>query len=165
MISLTWTSLQTAQPKPHGLCACSLNVTSDNKLILHGGLGTYSRPLLGNLTQTLNNTRIFDLTTHTWKQYSSRKDHSRGHHTGTTGIDGCVIMIGGTKNLWEGYDDYTTTFQVMLEPKSLHKLAIQTIFNHKDMLTWKCLPKCCKNILESQTFVIFVTKVHIRSCL
>ena len=147
MISLTWTLIQTAQPKPQGLHACSLNVTSDNKLILHGGLAAYSGPSPRNQFQILNNTWIFDLTTHTWRQYSSRKDHSRGHHTGTTGIDGCVIMIGGMKNFFEGYKDYTTTFHVMLEPKSLQKLAIQTIFNHKDMLTWKCLPKMLQRYL------------------
>ena len=144
MISLTWTLIQTADPKPESLSTCSLNVTLDNKLILHGGLRTHSRPLLGNSTYLNNNTWIFDLATHTWRQYSSRKDHSRGNHTGTTGIDGCIIMIGGftdLKAIFESnYDDYTTTFHVMLEPKSLQKLAIQTIFIHKDMLPLKCLP-------------------------
>ena len=37
--------------------------------------------------------------------------------------------------------DYNTTFHVMLEPRTLQQLAVQTIFNYKDELPWKRLPK------------------------
>ena len=114
MISLMWTLIQMTQPKPPGHVACSLNVTSDNKLILHGGVGLHSGPL----------TWIFELATQNWRQYSSTKDHSRAGHTGTTAITSSVIIIGGSKKPGESLDDYTKIFNVMLEPKSLQKLAI-----------------------------------------
>ena len=35
----------------------------------------------------------------------------------------------------------------MLEPKSLQQLAMHTIYQHKDMLRWACLPSKLNNKL------------------
>ena len=146
MHSLTWTQIQMPQPKPQGLDCCSLNVISDNQLVLHGGADTY-----GNYHSS-SDTWMLDLSTLTWRLYKSTKDHSRDSHTGTTGLNGCAIIIGGGKDPSESYDDYRTTFCVWLHPKSLQQLAIQCVFQHKDELPWKYLPKRLKTLLGiSQT--------------
>ena len=57
------------------------------------------------------------------------------------------IITGGGKDPQESQDDYTTTFHVMLAPKSLQQLAIQNVFKHKNVLPWKCLPQKLKTYL------------------
>ena len=53
MHSLTWTQIQTTQPKPNGRECPSLNAVSSDKLVLHGGW----TPHVGEL----NDTWIFDI--------------------------------------------------------------------------------------------------------
>ena len=142
MHSLTWTQIHISQPKPQELYCCSLNVISDKQLVLHGG--AYSNR---DRYHTSNDTWILNLPTQTWRLCKSAKDHSRDSHTGTTGLNGCAIIIGGGKDPRESYIDYTTTFHVMLYTKSLQQLAIQTIFQHKAELPWKYLPKRLKTFL------------------
>ena len=125
MHCLTWTNIQISHPKPSELACCSLNITSCNQLVLHGG--AYRS---GYRLHTSSDTWILDLPTQTWRLYKSTKDHPRDNHTGTTGLNGCAIIIGGFRRV--GYDDYTTTFHVMLHPKSLQQLAIQCVFQYKN---------------------------------
>ena len=142
---LTWTQIQISQPKPPELVCCSLNVISDTTLLLYGGA---SVQLPGHSIQTLDGMWIFDVLTNTWRQYTSSKDHHRGGHRGTPGLNKCVIVIGGAKDPEDSYDDYTTTFHVMLAPKSLQQVALQTVFKHRAVLSWTCLPLKLKTLLE-----------------
>ena len=142
MHSLTWTQIQMSQPAPQGLIDSSMNAISNNHLVLHGGADSYEDGY-----QTLSDTWILDLSTQTWRLYKSIKDHSRDGHTGTTGLNGCAIIIGGAKDPTESYDVYTTTFHVMLHPKSLQKLAMQCVFHNRAELPWQYLPKMLKTLL------------------
>ena len=56
MISLVWTKFQTGQVKPQPNFSCSLNAATENKLVLHGGLGLTSEPF----------TWVFDVLSSTW---------------------------------------------------------------------------------------------------
>ena len=141
----TWTQIQIHEPKPQALYCFSLNVLSDNTLVLHGG--AQPLPNGGNHRHlALSNTWILNTSTQTWRQYKSTKDHSRESHEGITGLTGCVIITGGVKDPGESYYVYTTTFHVMLAPKRLQQLAMQTVFKYRNVLPWKCLPRKLKNL-------------------
>ena len=142
---LTWTQIQISQPKPPGLACCSLNAISDTKLLLHCGT---TAQLPGGSYQTSDGTWIFEIPTNTWRQYTSSKDHPRDSHRGTSGLNSCVIITGGTKDPEDSYDVYTTTFHVMLAPKTLQQVTLQTVFKHRAVLCWKCLPPKLKTLLE-----------------
>ena len=137
MHSLVWTQIQTADPKPRGHYLCTLNVISDDVLVLHDGA---EKSHLKEY-KVVNDTWILDLKTQKWRLYTSANDHCRGFHTGTTGLNGCVVIIGGRKDQHDRSNVYTTTFHVKLEPKSLQQVAMQTIFAHWTQLPWKDLPK------------------------
>ena len=148
MRSLTWTQIQVHEPKPQALYCCTLTVISDSTFVLHGGC--QHLPIMVEITIIrLSDTWILDLLTQTWRQYRSTTDHSRQSHKGTTFLSGCVIITCGSKDPQESYDEYTTTFHVMLAPKSLKQLAMQSIFKHKNVLPWKCLPPKLKTCLVS----------------
>ena len=139
MFSLTWTQIQIHEPKPKGRFYCTLNVISDSTLVLHGGVWKADG---GNHSyRTSSDTWILDLSTQTWRQYKSTEDHSRDSHKGIRGLNGGVVITGGAKDPKENYDDYTTIFHVMLAPKSLQQLAMQSVFKHRNVLPWKCLPQ------------------------
>ena len=142
MYSLTWTQIPMGHPVPQGLTYSSLTAVSNNQLVVHGGAYKCE-----DHYHTLENTWILDLSTQTWRLYKSIKDHSRNGHTGITGLDGCAIIIGGGKDPTTNYDVYTTTFHVMLHPKSLQKLAMQCVFQNRAELPWQYLPKMLKTFL------------------
>ena len=144
MHSLTWTQIQIHEPKPQAHYCCTMHVISDSRLVLHGG----ALPNGGNHRyKTSSDTWILDLSTQAWRQYKSTKDHSRGSHKGITGLNGCVIITCGGKDPRESSDVYATTFHVMLAPKSLQQLAMQSIFKHRSVLRWKYLPQKLKTRL------------------
>ena len=158
---LTWTQIQIHQPKPQALCCCTLTMISDSTLVLHGGVQRLANGGTHNY-KTLSDTWMLDLSTKTWRQYISTADNSRGNHKGITGLNGCVIITCGGKDPQESYDDYTTTFHVMLAAKSLKQLAMQNVFKHKNVLPWKCLPQklqTCLGLTESDWYTC-----DVRSC-
>ena len=125
MHSLTWTRVGTGQPRPGERSWCTLTATADNQLVLHG-----------------DDTWIMDLTSHSWRQYTSEK-YDQYDHTATLSLNSNVIVIGGYFE--DKFDINHTlpdnTFHVMLEPKSLQQLAAHTIYKHQANLSWRCLPK------------------------
>ena len=136
MNSQTWNRIQTDQPYPRARTSCTLSVT-DDKLVLHGGCGCV--PDQTSFAPTaLSDTWIMDLTSHSWRQYTARKD-TRMNHTGSTGLNG-VIIIGGERACSETLDLHDDIFYVMLEPKSLQQVAIQVILKHQNQLRVNCLP-------------------------
>ena len=87
-----------------------------------------------------SNTWLMDLHTLKWRKHPCH-DHPRNRHTGTLGVNKCVIIIGGL--ILTQTDDYTSIshFYVMLDPKSLKQLAMKTIYSKRSELTWMCLPQ------------------------
>ena len=142
MNSLMWSQIQTPQLHPKAHVRCTLTAAADDKLILHGGC---TRDHTGTLM--VGETWIMDLTTHLWKQFTSREDHARELHTGSTGLNNGVIIIGGRKSVGR-YPVYNTIFYVMLEPKSLQQVTMQAIFKHQNELPLNCLPKKLLSLLD-----------------
>ena len=89
MSSLTWSEIQTSQTHLLRRSKCTLTVAADDKLVLHGGqTGIH----------TFNDTWVMDLTSHSWKQiFPSQKALPRRWHTGSTGLNNSVIIIGGSE--------------------------------------------------------------------
>ena len=135
MNSLTWNEIQTAQPRPKARACCTLSVT-DNNLVLHGGCA--DELMMPQIT--LCDTWIMDLTSHSWRQYTTRKDHTRMYHTGSIGLNNSVIIIGGFKTCEETPEVNDDIFCVMLEPKSLQHVAMHAILKHQNELSLNCLP-------------------------
>ena len=132
MPSLTWAQIQTGQPGPQARICCTLTAVTGNQLVLHGGgHGHYG---------FLGDTWIMDLTTHSWIQYTSRKDHLRSYHSGSVGLNNNVIIIGGERERYDTCESHDI-FHVMLEAKSLQQLATQTIYKHQVELNWNYLPE------------------------
>ena len=135
MHSFTWTQIYTSQPRPQARKLCTLTAVTltDDHLVLHGGTWRGSIPMLSE-------TWIMNLTSHSWTQYTSRRDHSRWSHTASLGLNNNVIIIGGLKGAFSDLE-YDNMFHVMLEAKSLQQLAIQAIYKHQHKLNWNCLPQ------------------------
>ena len=128
---LIWTQIQANQPKPQGRYFCTLTAISETKLVLHGGT---------NVMSAFGSTWMLDLPSLTWRMLQSKQSHPRQAHTGSLGIYGDIIIIGGyRRNHTISY--YSNTFNVMLEPKGLQQLAMKIIYKHKDVLRWQCLPQ------------------------
>ena len=106
MHSLIWTQIQIHEPKPQALYCCTLNMLSDNTLVLHGGAQPLANGGNHRYNKTSSDTWILDLSTQIWKQYKATKDHCRETHVSVTGLNGCVIITGGTKDPRESYDVY-----------------------------------------------------------
>ena len=125
MVSLIWTEILTGEVKPGKISFCSFNASTDNKLVLHGGLGS-----LSHLTW------VFDVPSLTWNH---KDGDNRYHHKGTEGVNGSVVVIGGLcSGTWE-YQQYRT-ISVKREPKSLQELSTKIIYDHRDTLPWRSLP-------------------------
>ena len=123
MHSLTWMRIQTGQPCPGGRPWSTLTATTDKQLVLHGFFSTW----------------IMDLTSHSWRRYTTSRDFQYDH-TATLGLNSSVIILGGCfSDHALGITNYI--FHLRLEPMSLQKLAAHTIYKHKDNLAWKYLPK------------------------
>ena len=129
MVSLVWTKIQTGPIKPGSACNCSVSTATENRLVLHGGLCSGI---------TLPYTWVFDVLTATWNQHTDDKYHNRFCHKGTEGLKGYVILTGGCSK-----DQEAQHYQISVErqPKSLQELSIKIIFEHRDTLPWRSLPK------------------------
>ena len=150
MHSLMWSKIQTAQFHPKARAYCTLTATADDKLVLHGGL-TDGQTLM---PMTSSDTWIIDLTSHAWRQFTSRKDHPRKFHTGSTGLNHSVIIIGGNRSPLDPYDTYdmhNIIFNVKLEPKSLKQMALQAIFKYRNELPVNRLPAKLLSVLDIST--------------
>ena len=127
MPTLAWTMIHTGGSSiPQWRRFCTLNALN-RQLVLHGGLGN---------GRHWNDTWVLDLSSQSWRIYVSDKNsvHSKSTHTGTHGLNNSVIIICE-------YDN-NGILHVMLEPKSLQKLALKTVFKQRTELPWEqCLPK------------------------
>ena len=131
MGSLTWSQISTNKPSPQARFFCTLTATTEKQLVLHGGESTKGEPL--------GDTWIMDLTTQSWRFYKPAI-HTRSNHAATVGLNSSAIIIGGIIGGSE-YKRYHPILCVMLEPDSLQKLALHTVYKHRDELPLKFLPK------------------------
>ena len=135
MHSLTWTEIQTVQPSPR---KCSLHTTltaiTDNLLVFHGAVAQKSP------TSNDSSTWSMDLRSSSWRQYTSGEDHSFQNHASSLGLHNNVIIMSCSPNDIMRRSTFNIS-HVMLESKSLQKLALYTIYKHLTKLPWKCLPK------------------------
>ena len=136
MLSLTWTHIQTGRTKPAGRSFFSLNEIADNRLLLHGG-----QESARFAEHIFSDTWILDLTSQTWKKYTSERDYPRYCHTGTYGLNNDVFIIGGIKSHnGDPYELHEHISHVMLAPKTLQQLAMLTVHKHMSVLPWSTLP-------------------------
>ena len=159
MNSLTWSQIQTVKPRPKARSSSTLTALTNDMLVLHGGFGVDE-----TMTPvTLHDTWIIDLTSHSWKQFTSRKDHARAWHTGSAGLNNNVIIIGGYKKCKITYTCkvHNDIINVILGPKSLQHVAMQVILKHRNELPLNGLPRKLLSLL--QMFVKEDQDVHSRS--
>ena len=134
MVSLTWTEIQTGKLKPSHRLRCSLNALTEHQLLLHGGISTSHSP---------SGTWIFDLASLSWKKHVASNAPTRENHTGTTGLNSSVVIIGGGEcfvNRSQQQQVYNDVITFRLAPRSLQQVATWTIYQHRDVLPWKLLP-------------------------
>ena len=136
MNSVTWSQIQTGHPKPQARTSCTLTAGTNDMLVLHGGM----------TSKSLHDTWIIDLTSHSWKQFTSRTDHARMLHTGSVGLSNNVIIIGGCKKFTITCEIYDT-FNVILRPMSLQHVAMHVILQHRNELPLNCLPRKLLSLL------------------
>ena len=130
MSSHIWTQIESGQIKPAcmTIITYSLTAISETELILMNVFWVgYTNIAVW----------IMDLTSQSWKQYTSPRDHRRHHNAAVSGVNRSVIVTGG---FGASIGSYTPTYHLMLEPKSLQQLATKTIYNQRSVLPWKCLP-------------------------
>ena len=135
MLSLSWTRIKTIQ-KPTIGCWSMLTPLTGSHLVLYGAADDLMTPW------------IFDVDSCTWRQLPSclNDKHGRIGHSGITGLQGNVIIIGGrNRNIEEDDDIYTPFFCVRFEPKSLQQVAMRTIYENRTELAWKILPPKLKS--------------------
>ena len=145
MISLTWTKIKTDEPQPPYRWSCSWNAVTEHQLVLHGGVARNG--------YAVDDTWIFDLSSLSWRQYKPDIwcDNYLCSHTGTVGLKGTVMIVGGGNNfcpmdndaIWEVYSH---TFHLEIEPKSLRQQAMWIIHQHGDAISWNLLPTSLKKL-------------------
>lgn len=133
MNTLTWTQLNASGIRPHGGSQCTMTPLPNNKLVVHGAF-------INDFQNISTETWILDLTSHTWRQHTS-SNHVRLYHTASCNLNNGVIVIGGDRELGSTSVQYNNIFHVMLEPKSLQKLAVEMIYRHQAELPWNSLQK------------------------
>ena len=155
--TLCWTMIQTGETKPPGCYECTLNALSGSQLVLHGGRQTHNS-FLNGLT-VWNGTWILDLPSRTWRHYEASMHNLRVHHTGTSGLNNDVIIIGGiSPDSRAASGHYYATkdgCHVMLEPKHLQHLAMRAVFQHGVELPWKeHIPKKLIKLMDLNLFYV-----------
>ena len=140
MNSLTWINIQTGEPRPLRRKYGSLTAATDTQLVLHGGLTNGDKGYVSD-------TWVFDIPSASWRTYTQTIENNfkKWGHTGTAGINNVIITGGFSLNSRNSH----TTIRVMLAPKSLKQLAVQTIHQNKTVLVWEeVLPKSLCSLLH-----------------
>ena len=132
MHNLSWTQILLPQPIQKPDTRCSMNGTANNQLIFHG--------IIDIQTDKTPVTWILDLSSLSWRKHTVTVDHYRFEHTGTTGLNNSVLIVGGNITSHQ-QNTHNSTFVIRLEPKSLQQLAMRIVYDHRAVLPWKLLPK------------------------
>ena len=125
MESLVWTHIRTSIQISKSFRTSSLTPLSQNRLVIDG------------CSSEGRSTWIFDVESDRLRQFpASAKCYCfLFPATGTSGLNGDVIILGGHKTPCNKRD-----FSVMLEPKSLQQFAMRIIYKYEKDLPWKNLP-------------------------
>ena len=137
MCSLTWTQIQTYQPRPQGSLLSSLTaIRAGTRLVLHGGIP-------GARTASIKDTWILDLPSRSWRLHASDEGNARYGHTGSSGINSSVVILGGITRKEYGATGTPVShnFTMRLEPKSLQQMAMQTVYTYQKELPCETLPR------------------------
>ena len=112
MHSLTWTQIDTCEPRPLALCP-SLTPVTVNQLLLRGNRGAFSSMW------------ILDVQSHTWSKHQL-SDFTWIHHTSTKSLNSNALFLGRRTPIQNIHSSFTCSpiSSVMLEPKSLQQLAM-----------------------------------------
>ena len=135
MLSFVWTKIKTTMPRPDGISGASLTSISASKLVLYGGCHQDMDD------HNLAIPRVFDIQSRTWSQHPTTETCHRIYHSGLTGLNSSVIILGGETSGGSQHHRENAILYVRLEPKCLQQLALQMIYTHKSELPWKSLPK------------------------
>lgn len=143
----TWTSVRVCSiEQPIGRSWHSLTAVPPSQLIVHGGYSSDKQPL--------GDTWVLHLSTLSWQQHYTDKDHARLWHTATTGIDADVIVFGGCCNDILSQFVHTEMCNdvhiVRTRPRSLFRLALEAVYDARQVLQyqWTSLPGHLNNILQ-----------------
>ena len=145
MESLTWTQIQTNDPViPIKRFSPSLHATTRDRIVLYGGIVDRNVPQCHSVF-------ILDLNTHTWKLHGEN-NYNRLGHTGTF-CHNNIFIFGGVINILQPMEVCNDIFSVNVvpkEPKSLLRLCLQTLFQHRAVLEpeWQYLPWTLHNRLK-----------------
>ena len=130
---LSWTRLDAAV-NPGSRAQHTLNALSPTELVIHGGFD--GSDYIGTC-----DTWVFNINSHTWREYTGEQDHKRIFHTATEGFDG-IIIIEGYKNFMKKKGKSCSDMFHIIEhynPSSLEHMALRTVVKHKQMLK----PQAC----------------------
>ena len=129
MTNLTWTQIQTEGLIPVLFRIMSLNAIADTKLAFHCSQ-------IGSNGCAKYVTWILDISEMACRNFTASTDdeHICGQ-TGTSGLYGSVVVIGGVTQ-----SKYIDPFCIRLEPQGLQQLAIKIIHRHQENLPFQHLP-------------------------
>ena len=129
MLSFSWMKIETGMPRPFvGNFKGTLTPIQDSQLVLHGGV-----------RETSSSTWIFDVESYKWRTHQDM--YQQHGHSGLTGLNGDVIILGGFLNLVHDRGTvYKPFVNVRLQPKSLQQLAMRKVYRNRTGLTWESLP-------------------------
>ena len=144
MKSLVWTQIETGKPKPSGPFPYmpyssmapmqTLTPIRLNQLVLHSNC----IKALQSTSRSEVSTWILDLQTHTWRKHPVSDVECTNGHTGITGLNSEVLIIGGhVRNTYSN----NPISSVVLEPspKKLQQLSTKTIYRCREELPWNDL--------------------------
>ena len=136
MESLIWTLVDIAENITQP--SCTLTAITENQLVCHGSARRDPEEC---------NTWIFHVTSELWTKYTMTAErYYRVGHTGSTGVNSSVIIIGGGPDEECNGNKHHRDLHIMLGPKSLQHLAIKIIHDKKNMLSWELLPEKLKSL-------------------
>ena len=124
MKTLAWTHLQFNSPNQHYGYFPRVNALTERQIALCNKNDSDSDSTL--------DTWILDLPSLTWKQYTSAKICPQIIHTIVPGPHNNTVIIFDKRNSSEVYEnvEYPDVLHLILEPKALQHIAMQTVFEH-----------------------------------
>ena len=143
-----WTRITTNGPvKPLLRCGHSFTAVGENQIILFGGCSKVDVHVGDELHLSLEkSTWILDLHSLSWTEHTGIMADKRACHTGSSDGRNVIIFGGFQTKYGHCFNDlriYSDVFPILLEPKSLWKLALQTVHEHRASLKtkWHELPR------------------------
>ncbi|XP_008289728.1 kelch domain-containing protein 1-like [Stegastes partitus] len=165
----TWTQIDFSSCAPLGRSMHTMTPTSDQTLLVYGGLGTNGK--------TLNDAWQFNTENREWTQVThSHKDKPRVCHSACLGSDGDVVVFGGSSNLCILIDSVAVlrlpsqhhcrdVFMVQTQPHPLFRLCEDFIGGNPELFRQKLcrLPKKLHSKITKRVAFFSAVKVGLKS--